>query len=153
MSPSQTFAVKVVFIIGLIAYIFRLLGTDIWDLVGAPPEILEFSLVSPSSFRGELAAIQWRVDKADSVEISPGLGRIQSSVSRSIRVANQTYTLTAKNHFGPSTKLPVISANEPPTPSVQMFVEQNTQLNQFCENVVPEAEDPRCNLFGEWAHA
>jgi hypothetical protein len=68
------------------------------------PCIINFTTTSSSIRRGEKVTLKWRVKDADRVEIS-GIGGVSLSGSRRIAPRQQTtYTLTARNDAGTTTK-------------------------------------------------
>lgn len=70
-----------------------------------PPVINSFSANPSEIFRGESSTLSWDVSNATSVEIDKGVGKVQSSGSIKVSpTETTTYTLTAKNDDGQTTK-------------------------------------------------
>lgn len=71
---------------------------------GPRPTIVEFRADPIQIVEGDSSTLRWNVQGADTVEIAPGLGRVDAAGSRSVTPATTTtYTLTATNEFGSTT--------------------------------------------------
>ncbi len=85
-----------------------------------PPFVNTFTASPDTIQSGQSATIYWEAPGATSVTISPGIGTVASSGSRTVRPrATTTYTLTATNACGSasaSTTVTVASAPPPPPP-------------------------------------
>jgi hypothetical protein len=73
---------------------------------GVPlPEISDFSALPGTITAGQSLFLSWNVKDASSIEIKPGIGGVQAGGSRLVSpLADTTYTLTALNSGGPSSK-------------------------------------------------
>ncbi len=85
-----------------------------------PPFVNTFTASPDTIQSGQSATIYWEAPGATSVTISPGIGTVASSGSRTVRPrATTTYTLTATNSCGSAsaaTTVTVGSAPPPPPP-------------------------------------
>ena len=73
---------------------------------GVPlPEIQNFSAVPGTITAGQSLTLSWNVKDASSIEIKPGIGSVTAGGNRLVNpAADTTYTLTALNSGGPSSR-------------------------------------------------
>ncbi|MCW5963016.1 MAG: OmpA family protein [Bryobacterales bacterium] len=68
--------------------------------------------------RGQSSTLRWVVEGADEVSINNGIGTVMASGSRQVFPSNTTtYTLTARNAGGSSTRSVTVNVNVPPPPA------------------------------------
>lgn len=78
---------------------------------GEQPRVLSFSANPTTITAGQASTLTWRVENADTVEIST-LGQVQLTGTSEVRpTTTTTYTLTARNRFGQSTGTATITVN------------------------------------------
>ena len=69
--------------------------------VGPRPKVIQFTANPMQIVVGDSSTLSWVVEDADSVEISPGIGKVDLTGNRKVTPAETTlYTLTATNKFG-----------------------------------------------------
>jgi len=81
-------------------------GFSVQAAPGVPlPEIINFSAVPGTITAGGSLTLSWNVKDASSISIKPDIGSVQAGGSRLVSpTADTTYTLTALNSGGPSSK-------------------------------------------------
>ncbi len=81
-------------------------GFTVQPAPGVPlPDINNFSAVPGTITAGQSLTLSWNVQDATSIDIKPGIGSVQAGGSRLVSpTADTTYTLTALNSGGPSSK-------------------------------------------------
>lgn len=88
----------------------------------APPpivDITDFQAGPPSVNQGDNTTLRWAVSGATSVTIAPGIGKVDSSGSLSIRPTQTTmYTLSAANNGNSTARTASVTVNpRPPAPA------------------------------------
>jgi hypothetical protein len=79
-------------------------GLAITVNVGPQPRVVQFTANPMQIVRGDSSTLTWNVEGADTVEITPGIGRVDASGNRNVNPTDTTtYTLNATNRFGTTT--------------------------------------------------
>lgn len=89
---------------------------------GPPPSIDSFSFNQSTITAGQTATLSWGVTNATKVSISPNIGDV--ALTGTIDVSPQTtttYTLTATNESGNSTKTAILNVNASSAPIINYF--------------------------------
>ncbi|MCX6005644.1 MAG: hypothetical protein NTZ34_00035, partial [Chloroflexi bacterium] len=85
------------------------------------PVVASFDASSAEIITGQSATLQWNVTGVTSVSISPGIGTVSSSGTRTVSPDTTTkYTLLANNLFGSVSESKTITVREP-APSIDSF--------------------------------
>ena len=89
-----------------------------------PPTISSFSISPTRVEKGKSATLRWSTSDATSVTISPGIGKVTASGSRTVSPsATTTYTLTATNAVKSVTATAKVTVGPlQPAPTVQYFI-------------------------------
>ncbi|MEE9911679.1 MAG: hypothetical protein K4571_08130 [Deltaproteobacteria bacterium] len=86
-----------------------------------PPVIAGFGANPPSITTGQSSTLSWSVTGAVSLFIDQGVGNVTGSISRSVSpVTTTTFTLTATNSAGSTTRTVLLTVNPPPAPDFQL---------------------------------
>ncbi|MEX0616908.1 MAG: dockerin type I domain-containing protein [Candidatus Woykebacteria bacterium] len=102
------------------------------------PPTANLSASRTSITRGESTTLSWTTYRADTVSISPGIGAVAKSGSRSVTPSSTTtYTLTATGPGGVVSKSKTITVSVPPPPSPTPTPTPNPTLN------LPRTRAPR----------
>jgi hypothetical protein len=76
-------------------------GLGVTVNVGPRPKVIQFTANPMQVVKGDSSTLSWNVEEAESVEITPGIGKVDASGSRPVTPDDTTvYTLTATNRFG-----------------------------------------------------
>jgi hypothetical protein len=87
-----------------------------------PPSIDNFSFDMGSIFAGQSAILSWNVAGATSVSISPEIGTVSSTGTKSVTPGSTTtYTLTASNSVGNATASAIVTVSESSAPLILTF--------------------------------
>ena len=87
-----------------------------------PPSIDNFSFDTGSIFAGQSATLSWNVAGATSVSISPEIGTVSSTGTKSVTPGSTTtYTLTASNSAGNATASAIVTVSESSAPLILVF--------------------------------
>lgn len=83
-----------------------------------PAPTIATLVAEPSTIdRGQSSTLRWVVEGADEVSINNGIGTVMASGTRQVFPSNTTtYTLTARNVGGSSTRSVTVTVNVPPPP-------------------------------------
>lgn len=83
----------------------------------AAPQIQSFTAEPSSVQRGQSATLSWSVANATDISLDQGLGAVAANGTRQVFPTNSTtYTLTARNAGGQTTRSATVSVTAPPAP-------------------------------------
>lgn len=100
------------------------------DVTGIPPSIISFDLNSDSIYSGQSATLTWNVQNATSVSISPEIGSVTSSGSKSVSPhSNTRYVITATNSAGNVTASKTLTINDTNKPIITIFRSGSESIN------------------------
>ncbi len=107
-------------VVGMISATIITLQGEIAKLF-SKPVVTSFDASSTEIITGQSATLQWNVSGVTTVSISPGIGTVSSSGTRTVSPDTTTkYTLVANNLFGSASESKTITVREPP-PSIDNF--------------------------------
>jgi hypothetical protein len=85
---------------------------------GEAPRIVAFTANPMTILAGDSSTLSWNVENADTITISPTVGTVSATGTRSVTPSATTeYTLTATNRFGSETARTTITVNPRPQPA------------------------------------
>lgn len=85
------------------------------DVRGAAPVIASFISTPSSVTAGDSAVLSWSVDNATSIVIAPGVGPVTGTSASVTPASTTTYTLSASNAHGTTTRAVTLAVTEPLT--------------------------------------
>lgn len=93
------------------------------------PKVTSFS-ASPATIQvGSSTTLNWAVTGADSVSISPEVGATTATSATVSPAKTTTYTLTAVNSIGTTTKTAKVTVTTPPPPAISSFTSSPNFIN------------------------
>lgn len=102
--------------------------------VGERPRVISFTANPMQIVSGDSSTLSWNVERADSVEITPGIGTVGASGTRNVNpTATTIYTLTATNRFGSTPVTTTVTVV--PRVVINSFVVQPTTIKNPSEPV------------------
>lgn len=91
-------------------------------VTGPPPAIDNFSFNPDTIYAGQNAILSWAVSNATSVSIDPDIGSVTPSGTKEVSPRETTtYTLTASNDVGNSTRSATLTVNMTRAPIISVF--------------------------------
>ena len=113
---------------------------------GSPPTISSFIVDDPTPALGETVEFSWSVSDADSVEISPNIGIVNSSsgTASDIPSSSTNYTLTATNTFGQITANASVTISK----AIGIDTDQWTVLHRTSSGTIRSLADADALLAG-----